>query len=100
MLLEKLFDSIVLPVLLYWCEIWGVDLSLKDISVIEKFHVKFLKDILGLHCKASNAGCLAELNRLPLWSKISFSSIKYWIYGSPGRTLTYFLVVRSPGRTY
>lgn len=77
-LLEKLFDSIVLPVLLYCCEIWGVDLSLKDISVIEKFHVKFLKDILGLHCKASNAGCLAELNRLPLWSKISFSSIKYW----------------------
>lgn len=55
-----------------------VNLSMKDISVIEKFHVKFLKDILGLHCKASNAGCLAELNRLPLWSKISFSSIKYW----------------------
>lgn len=40
-LLEKLFDSIVLPVLFYCCEIWGVDLSLKDISVIEKFHVNF-----------------------------------------------------------
>ena len=77
-LLEKLFDAIVLPVLLYCSEIWGVDLSSNDISNIEKFHIKFIKDILGVHCKTSNAGCLAELNRLPLWSKISFSSIKYW----------------------
>ena len=71
-----LFDAIVLPVLLYCSEIWGVDLSSNDISSIEKFHLKFIKDILGVHCKTSNAGCLAELNRLPLWSKISFSSIK------------------------
>ncbi|XP_062582329.1 uncharacterized protein LOC134244070 [Saccostrea cucullata] len=77
-LLEKLFDAIVLPVLLYCSEIWGVDLSSKDISNVENFHLKFIKDILGVHCKTSNAGCLAELKRLPLWSKISLSSIKYW----------------------
>lgn len=58
-LLEKLFDSIVPQVLLYCCKIWGVDLSLKGISVIEKFHVKCFKDILGLYCETSNAGCLA-----------------------------------------
>jgi hypothetical protein len=60
-LLEKLFDAIVQPVLLYCTEIWGVDLSSNNISSIEKFHLKFIKDILGVHCKTSNAGCLADL---------------------------------------
>lgn len=32
-LLSKLFDSIVLPVFFYCCEIWVVDLSLNDIQL-------------------------------------------------------------------
>jgi hypothetical protein len=46
-LLEKLFDAMVLPVLHYCSEIWGVDLSSNDISRNEKFHLKFIKDPRG-----------------------------------------------------
>ena len=37
--------------------------------------MKFIKEILGVHCKASNVVCRAELGRLPLWVK---SCIKFW----------------------
>ena len=40
--------------------------------------MKFIKEILGVHCKASNVACRAELGRLSLWAKISFSCIKFW----------------------
>ena len=39
-----LFDKVVLPVLLYSCEIWGNE----NIDVIERVHLKFLKHILNL----------------------------------------------------
>jgi hypothetical protein len=35
---------------------------------VEKFHMKFIKEILGVHCKASTVACRAELGRLPLWA--------------------------------
>ena len=48
-LLCKLFDSLVNPVLLYGCEIWGPELLLYktdfDSSEIEKTHLKFCKQI-------------------------------------------------------
>jgi hypothetical protein len=56
----------------------GVYLDPRDSSSVEKFHMKFIKEILGVHCKASNVACRAELVRLPLWVRISFSSIKFW----------------------
>ncbi len=68
-LLEKLFDSLVSPILLYGSEVWGIDSSFKDSEPYENLHLKFMKEILGVHCKASNDGCCAELNRLPLKSK-------------------------------
>ena len=77
-LLEKLFDSLVTSILLYCSEVWGVYLDPGDSSIVEKFHMKFIKEILGVHCKASNVACRAELGRLPLWAKISFSCIKFW----------------------
>jgi hypothetical protein len=40
--------------------------------------MKFIKEILWVHCKASNVAWRADLGRLPLWAKISFSCIKFW----------------------
>ena len=77
-LLEKLFDSIITPVLLYCCEIWGICNNIDENSIIEKFHMKFIKEILGVHCKTTNAPCRADLGRQPLWTRIQFSSIKFW----------------------
>ena len=76
-LIEKLFDTLVSPIILYGCEIWGVDSSFKDSDPFEHLHIKFIKEILGVHCKASNAACLAELNRYPLKGKIQFLTIKF-----------------------
>ena len=47
-------------------------LHLKIQIHLKKLHIKFIKEILGIHCKASNDGCRAELNRTPLKSKIYF----------------------------
>ena len=55
-LLEKLFDSLVSPILLYCSEIWGIDMCLKEnvANPVEKLHVKFMKEILGVNCKTFN----------------------------------------------
>ena len=89
-LLEKLFDSLVTPILLYCSEVWGIYLDLGDSSIVEKFHMKFIKEILGVHCKASNVACRAELGRLPLWVKISFSCIKFWEHLLPSENTLVF----------
>ena len=74
-LLEKLFDALVKPILLYCCEVWGLDN--KGSEPYELLHSKFVKEILGVHCKTSNAACLSELAKLPLKKSILVSSIKY-----------------------
>ena len=77
-LLEKLFDTLVVPILLYGSEVWGVNSTFKESDPFEKLHIKFIKEILGVHCKASNNGCRAELNRIPLKSKILFSILNFY----------------------
>ena len=76
-LLEKLFDSLVTSILLYCSEVWGIYLDPRDSSIVEKFHMKFIKEILGVHCIASNVACRAELRnkteRSILW-KIRISA--------------------------
>jgi hypothetical protein len=62
-LLEKLFDSIITPVLLYCSEIWGIYNNIDENSIIEKFCMKFIKEFLGVHCKTTNAPCRADLLR-------------------------------------
>ena len=76
-LLEKLFDTLVVPIILYGCEIWGVDHCFKDSEPFEPLHIKFIKEILGVHCKATNVACLAELNRYPLRGRIQLATIKF-----------------------
>lgn len=40
--------------------------------------MQFIQEILGVHIRTTNALCRAELVRLPLWTKINSSSIKFW----------------------
>ena len=76
-LLEKLFDSLVSPIQLYGSEVWGDDCKFKDSDLTEKFHLKFIKETLGVHCKAPNVGCRAELNRRPIHNKIIHSIFNF-----------------------
>ena len=91
-LLEKLFDNLVTPVMLYCSEICGTGLyrflifaplltltcAEKDTTPYEYLHLKFIKEILGVHSKTSNDACRAELNRLPLRGKILNLAFNYW----------------------
>lgn len=77
-LLEKLFDTLISPIILYGCEIWGVDNKFKDTDPFEHLHVKFIKEILGIHSQATNAACISKLNRYPL----KVTNINYQILGT------------------
>ena len=71
-LLEKLFDTLVVTVILYCSEIWGLETTLNDSKPFKYMHMKFIKEILGVHYKATNAASRAGLGRLSL--KLSLKS--------------------------
>ena len=52
--------------MLYCSELWGITCAEKDTTPYEYLHLKFIKEILGVHSKTSNDACRTELNRLPI----------------------------------
>ena len=59
-LLERLFDNLVTPVMLYCSELWGIACAEKDTTPYEYLH------LTEIHTKTSNDACRTEINRLPL----------------------------------
>ena len=70
----KLFDSLVLPILNYGCEIWSFAKS----QDVEKIHLKFLKQILCVRRQTSNLAVYGELGRVPLNVLHKIKVLKYW----------------------
>ena len=69
----SLFDKLIVPIMTYGAEIWGGSiftkfnkLSMQDFIPSEKVHRHFIKYVLGVHNKASNAGIMAETGRTPI----------------------------------
>jgi hypothetical protein len=62
----QLFDSCVGSVLSYGAEVWGFT----NCQSIERVHLKFCKNILGVKLCASNAGVYGELGRCPFYINI------------------------------
>lgn len=71
----SLFDSMVLPILLYGAEIWGV----YNIKNIDNLHAKFCKYILGVKSQTPNYAVFGELGRIPLSVLCKVRAIKFWI---------------------
>jgi hypothetical protein len=69
----KLFDSIVLPILTYSCEVWGFE----NCAEIEKVHLRFCKKILKVRQTTSNYMVYGELGRYPL--NIHIRMIVFWL---------------------
>ena len=69
-----LFDKIVVPILLYGCEIWGFS----NIQVIERLHLKFCKMLLNLKKSTPNYMVYAELGIKPLIYTIKARMVNYW----------------------
>ena len=57
----KLFDSCVVPVLLYGCEVWGFE----ETSLLDKVHSRFCKIMLKFTKYKRNAMVYGELGRFP-----------------------------------
>ena len=57
-----LFDTLVMPILLYGCEIWGFENN----DILEKLHLKFCKMILNISKRTPSCMVYGELGRFPL----------------------------------
>ena len=57
-----LFDSLILPILLYGCEVWVYE----NVLILDRLYLKYLKYVLGL--KQSTPSCMiyGETGRFPL----------------------------------
>lgn len=76
----KLFDSLVMPVLLHGSEIWGGSiLGEKTNSNLESVALRFYKSILGVPKGTPSAGILLELDRLKMRDQTIINVIRFWL---------------------
>ena len=94
----NLFDTLIRPILCYNSEIFYMDIYLKyyrakqrsiknnfqvdkfdfiDKTTLEKVHLHFCKNILGVRRNSTNLTARAELGRSPVEKYIAFQTIKY-----------------------
>ena len=71
----KLFDSLVSPKLLYTSEVWGI----YEHEYIDKIHIKFFKNILGVRTQSPNYAVYGDLGRYPLSVIAKERSIRFWL---------------------
>lgn len=71
----KLFDTLVLPILSYAVEVWGVKHSFGEAA--EVLHRSFLKHLLGIRKSTTNEIVLAELGRFPLQTHFLQQILRY-----------------------
>jgi hypothetical protein len=69
-----LFESMIVPILLYSCEVWGNEKS----DILERLHLKLCKHILYLKQSTPNCMVYGETGRFPLLLTIKQRMVKYW----------------------
>ena len=74
--LLTIFDTKILPILLYGCEVWGFH-GAKD---IESVHIKFCRYALKLSNCTSTAAIRGELGRFTMKTQMLIRIIKYWLH--------------------
>ena len=72
----KLFDSQVLPILLYGAEIWGLDNAALN---CEKVHLFALKKYLKVEMRTPNDMIYGETGRYPIMLNGIIKCIRYWL---------------------
>ena len=77
----KILDSVIEPISLYGCEIWGPLTNQEpekwDKHQTETLHTELCKSILRTQRKTTNNACRAELGRYPLNIKIKKRALKF-----------------------
>ena len=70
----KLFDSMIMPILMYGAEAWGFH----GAPDAERVYTKFLKRMLCVRPQTTNAAVYGELGRVPLHILRKERLLKYW----------------------
>ena len=71
----NLFDSFVLSISNYGCEVWGFSTA----ENIERVHRKFCKYLINVKMSTNNLSLAAEFGRFPLFIARQVRIIKYWL---------------------
>ena len=71
----NLFDSFVLSILNYGCEVWGFS----TVQNVERVHRKFCKWLINVQMSTNNLSSAVELGRVPLIISRQVRFIKYWL---------------------
>jgi hypothetical protein len=70
-----LFNAMVAPILCYGNEVWGFCKA----EPIERFHLSFLKSVLGVKSSTPNCFVYGEVGVYPLHVERKYKIIKFWI---------------------
>ena len=70
----KLFDTLIEPILLYACEIWGYE----NVEILEKIHLQFLKRVLHVRSSTPNFMVYGETGHYPLIIRIKQRMLTFW----------------------
>ena len=70
----RMFDCMIVPILLYASEIWGYEKT----DVVEKVHLQFLKKSLNVRSTTPNYMVYGETGRFPLQIIIKTKLLCYW----------------------
>ena len=71
----KLFNTTVLPILTYGCEVWGLGKA----SPLDVLHLSFLKSLLKVKTTTPNCFVYGELGVFPLSIERQVRIIKFWL---------------------
>jgi hypothetical protein len=69
-----LFDTLILPILTYGCEVWGYENN----KQLEKLHLQYCRNILGVRTTTANVMTYRELGRTPIDICIQLRIVKFW----------------------
>jgi len=70
-----IFDKLIHPILSYGCEVWGFFQG----ASVERMHLKFCKQLLGVKQTTQNDFVYGELGRYPLIVHRQYRIIKFWL---------------------
>ncbi len=69
-----LFDTMIVPILLYGTEVWGCE----NVDIINQFQLKYCKLLLKLKSSTPSIMIYGELGVLPLNNIICSRVLNYW----------------------
>lgn len=70
----SLFDTMITPILIYGCEIWGTE----NVSILEKLHLKYCKYVLGVSPSTTTCMVYGETGRMPISVIIQLRLVSFW----------------------